>query len=99
MKKDKNGISTRDRYGNVEGRFRTVFTDVPIASCRGSYPDQEIGGTMSFFDKKTVKEIYGNKETYLKAFRKRAEEHLCSGEVLKNDFDRMIQWAKRQMNK
>ncbi|QTQ16095.1 alpha/beta hydrolase domain-containing protein [Treponema parvum] len=94
MEKDENGILKRDRYGNVLGGFRTVFVDVPKASYKGSCPGQEIGGTMSFFDEKTVKELYGGKAAYLEAFRKRAEEHLNLGEVLKSDFDRMVKWAE-----
>jgi hypothetical protein len=81
-----------DALGNVKGGIRTPYVDVPIAklSGLGQPPTSLIGslfGTTKLFDKATLKKLYTDHITYVKAVEKSADAAVRAGFLLPEDGD------------
>jgi hypothetical protein len=79
-----------DALGNVKGGIRTPYVDVPIAklSGLGQPPTSLIGalfGTTKLFDKATLKKLYPDHSTYVKAVKKSTDAAVRAGFLMPED--------------
>jgi len=79
-----------DTLGNVKGGIRTPYVDAPIAklSGLGQPPTSLIGslfGTTKLFDKATLKKLYPDHTTYVKAIKKSADAAVKAGFLMPED--------------
>ena len=68
--------------------------DVPKASYKGSYSKGATNGTMTFFTKDQMDELYGSLENYLAKFEENLNKQVEEGFVSVNDAKRAMAWAK-----
>ena len=94
IEKDEHGEILRDEFKNAMGGIRTAFTEVPKATYVGSIGIGQTNGTMTFFDKDKINEIYGSFDDYLKKFTEVATLQLKEKDITESDYNRMINWAK-----
>jgi hypothetical protein len=79
-----------DTLGNVKGGIRTPYVDAPIAKLSGlGQPDVSlIGslfGTTKLFDKATLKKLYPDHSTYVKAVKKSTDAAVKAGFLMPED--------------
>lgn len=91
---DESNNMVRDEHGNVLKGFRSPFMDVPKASYKGSYSKGATNGTMTFFTKDKMDELYGSLENYLAKFEENLNKQVEEGFVSVNDAKRAMAWAK-----
>lgn len=102
IERNDNGNPTKDQFGNGNGGLRSPYVDVPIATyhpnaiANPEEVNQEVGnvnGSMNYFEKSRLHNLYGNKENYVEKFKQSVQENVENGWLLKADAERMIQWA------
>jgi len=79
-----------DALGNVKGGIRTPYVDVPIAKLSGLGQPRtsllgSLFGTTKLFDKATLKKLYPDHNTYVKAVKKSTNEAVKAGFLLPED--------------
>ncbi len=79
-----------DAFGNVKGGIRTPYVDVPIAMLSGlGQPNVSIVcslfGTTKLFDDATLKKLYPDHSTYVKAVKKSTDAAVQAGFLMPED--------------
>jgi hypothetical protein len=98
---DDKAIFRKDAHGNTIGGVRCVQMDVPRAKHLSNIIAKD--GTVRFggygleapFGTVRLKQLYGNRENYLKQFKARMERLLKDGWLLDEDVPAMLQDAER----
>lgn len=90
IRKDENGEILRDDLGNALGGIRTAYLEVPKAKYIGSIGLGQTNGTMELFSEEQMNRLYGSREEYIKKFEAYAKKQLNDGDIVENDFKRMM---------
>ncbi|MEY8370387.1 alpha/beta hydrolase domain-containing protein [Aerococcaceae bacterium 50-4] len=102
IERDQSNTPKKDRFGNGIGGLRSPYIDVPIATYYPNAianPDEvnqavgNVNGSMEFFDKDVLYELYADKNKYISKFKDCVQQNLKDGWLLENDAKRMVQWA------
>jgi hypothetical protein len=98
---NENSELVRDDCGNALGGLRTPYVDVPIASHVASSPDDPEGicGSMTYFTKEQVKEIYGSTDAYLEKFAAYVDEQVKENWISAIDGQKMKEWSEAAIQK
>lgn len=102
IERDKTGKVVTDKYGNGKGGLRNPYVEVPIATYHANAlestqkPDEistNVNGSMEYFTKDELKELYDSQEDYLTKFKSVVEKQVNNGWLLASDAKRMEDWA------
>ena len=85
----------RDEFGNAVGGFRTPYLDIPAAGYVASSPEDPEGicGSMTYFTKEKMTNLYGSIEIYLEQFSRYVDEQVMHHWLTESDGEKMKEWA------
>lgn len=84
----------KDEFGHTLGGIRSPQIEVPVAYYKSSVGPGETNGTMEYFSRDKLKELYSNKETYLLKFEEVVSEQVKNKLLTEEDAKRTINFAK-----
>ena len=93
------GSVVRDEHGNARGGIRTPLVDVPVATLSGDPVGDDIMfqlfGSTTTFEAARLRELYGDRDSYLAAFDQALDRTVAAGWVLQEDRAEMAAEARR----
>lgn len=92
--KTENSSFLKDEFGHTLGGIRSPRIEVPIAYYKASVGLGETNGTMEYFSKDKLKELYGNKENYLSKFKDAVNEQVKQKLLTPEDAQREMLFAE-----
>lgn len=108
IERDEKGNVVLDEHGNGVGGVRSPYIDVPLATYHANarttadQVNQTVGnvnGSMEYFSKDKLMELYQSKEDYLERFNKVVEKQVEDKLLIPFDAESMKEWAKETIHK
>lgn len=90
----KDGEFVKDEFGHSIGGIRCPHIRVPVANYKATVGLGETNGTMEYFSKEKLKDLYGDKDKYLMKFREAVEEDVKQRLLTSKDAERAMLFAE-----
>lgn len=108
IERDEEGNAVLDEHGNGVGGVRSPYIDVPLATyyanarATADQVNQTVGnvnGSMEYFSKDKLSELYQSEEHYLETFYKAVDQQVEDKLLQPFDAESMKEWAKETIQK